>query len=71
MNTITKQQAMDGIKLIKLVADSIKELKRVPNGHLYAMLMSILSLQEYEKIINILKNAGVIELKNNELFWIL
>ena len=44
--------------------------KEIPSGHLYAMLMGELSLDEYTEIITILKKAGLVEEKHFLLSWI-
>ena len=66
---VTKEQIKSGLYLIRAVADAIKEAKEIPSGHLYAMMMNYVSLSEYEKIIGILKNAGIITEKMNLLKW--
>ena len=58
------------IQIIKAVADAIKEVGRIPNGHLYAQLLGVMTLGQYQSIIGTLKGAGLIEEKNNELIWI-
>jgi hypothetical protein len=71
MQTITKQEMHAGIEVIRAVADSIRELKQVPAGHLYAVLMGSMSLDGFNKIIRILKNAGLVrEDESHLLHWI-
>ena len=55
---------------IRIVADCIKEVGGIPSGHLYAMVMGYFTLKEYEKIIEILINAGLIKKKNHLLTWL-
>ncbi len=55
---------------IVVVEDAIKSLGSVPSGHLYAHVMSHLSLDQYEKIIDILKQEKLIKESNHELSWI-
>ena len=46
---------------IQAIADAIKELGTVPSGELYAQLMRHgISLEVYEKILNRLKDDGLI-----------
>ena len=52
------------------VADAIRELGEVPSGHLYAHLVSKLSLEQYEQIIATLKQAGLITESNHLLTWV-
>ena len=68
---ITPAELKAGINTIKVMADAVKELGHVPSGHLYAMVMGKLSLEAYERILGILTNAGLIEVKGNEIFWIM
>lgn len=58
------------IQTIKAIADTIKELKRVPSGELYARIMSYMTLDQYNEIISILKSTNWIQEKNYELIWI-
>lgn len=61
----------NSLKIIQAVAETIRELKQIPSGHLYARLMEVnLSLEGYEAIIGILKNSGLIKEENYELIWI-
>jgi hypothetical protein len=67
---ITKQEKA-GLELIALLADTIKTLGEVPSGHIYARVMHVLSLEQYNTIINILKNANIIEETNGHLLkWV-
>lgn len=64
---LTKEAA--AIQMIKAVADAIKELGKIPSGHLYARLMPYLDLPSYEKIIGILERSGVIRKTSDVLYW--
>ena len=60
------------INIIKSVADAIKDLGRVPSGHLYASLMpSGISIEEFNSIIRILKRAAIVREEYHELIWAL
>jgi predicted transcriptional regulator len=66
MNTTQKQ-----VKIILAIAETIRELKRIPSGHLYANLMRAnIDLSTYESIIGILKNSGIVKEENFELIWV-
>ena len=56
--------------ILTAVADAIRELGEVPSGHLYAHLVSKLSLEQYEQIIATLKQAGLITESNHLLTWV-
>ena len=55
---------------IKAIADAIRDLGKVPSGELYAQLMNHMTLDQYNQVIDILKGAGVIDVKNHEITWI-
>ena len=60
MNT-NSADATKAVYILKAVADAIKELGTVPSGELYARLMPHgVSLEVYDKIIDRLKDAGLI-----------
>ena len=65
-----KKQAAAQIELIKILADTIKESKEIPNGHLYAAVMGSVSLDVYQSCIGILKRAGLVKETYNMLIWI-
>jgi len=66
INSVEIQQ---GITTIRVIAEAIKEAKRIPSGTLYSLLMGKMSLQTYEKVIEILTKTGMVENKNHELIW--
>lgn len=66
--TTPKAAAVLGV--VSAIGAAIKDLKRVPNGHLYAMVMGKMTLESYTMVIDILVTAGVVEIKNNELVWV-
>ena len=68
-NSEKKEKVLAAVSMIKAVADAIKELKRVPSGRLYASMMNIVSIQDYEKIIGMLKGSNLIVEINNEIIW--
>ena len=66
----TKQQIKGTVEIIKAVADAICDLKRVPSGHLYTRVMNALDIHQYQRVIEIIKDAGLIRIENDELIWI-
>jgi hypothetical protein len=52
------------------IAEAIRELKEVPSGHLYARVMSRMSLQTYDLIIDRLIGAKLVSRQNHLLKWI-
>ncbi len=68
MNTeTTKAQVNAAMQIVLAIADTIKEVKEVPSGHLYARLMGKLTLEDYNGIIRLLINSGVISLDGNHV----
>ena len=65
-----KEQARAAVEIVAAVAEAIRELKEVPNGHLYAHLMGRMTFSQYETVIGILKNAKLIEESGHVLKWI-
>jgi len=66
----TKDEIKAGLQTIMAVADSIRELGEVPSGTLYAVLMGKLSLEGFNKVLGILKNAGLVtETEGHLLRW--
>ena len=70
MIATTQNDVTAALGILKVVADAIRELGEVPSGHLYAHLMSKLSLEQYEQVIGILKQAGLITESNHLLTWV-
>ena len=70
MESNSKQLAA-GLEVIRAIADAIRELRSVPSGHLYAQVMARLAFPEYEKVIGILKGAGLVRESNDHLLtWV-
>jgi hypothetical protein len=68
-NVATKEQIRASLEILKALADTIKELKQVPSGELYARVMSYMSLNNYQSAIHTLIRSGVIRQENNLLIW--
>jgi len=49
------------VRVAEAIADTIREAKEVPSGHLYAVVMSYTSLDSYHRIIASLVKAGYVE----------
>ena len=43
------------------LAEAIRELGEIPAGHLYARLMNVMDLNQFDALIDILCQAGVVE----------
>jgi hypothetical protein len=58
------------VQIIQAMSETIRQLKRVQSGYLYAQVMQYLTIEKYNEIIGILKSANLIAEKNHELIWI-
>ena len=70
MSNVTAEQVTAGIRAASAVGDAIRELGSVPSGHLYAHLMKFMSLETYNSLIGILKQANLVEEKAHVLTWV-
>lgn len=61
---MTTDQNLSAARTLVLVLDILQEIIKgagtagIPSGHLYAQLMGKMSLEQYTKFIDILKDAG-------------
>ena len=54
-------RATEALKhILDAVEEAIQELGEVPSGHLYAMMMGFMNLDEYNGVIGRLKQRGTI-----------
>ena len=67
--TTTKEQIRAAIETVRLLADTIRELKRVPSGELYAQVMGAMDLVTYQRAIQTLKNTGLVSESGHLLEW--
>ena len=65
-----RSQVRAALNVVQAVADAIKELKQVPSCVLYAQLMSHMDLGAYQKVIALLKDAGLVKEENHMLTWV-
>ena len=71
MQTVTKTEVKAAFGILQAVAEAIREPGEVPSGHLYASLMSKLSLAQFDQVLGILKGAGLVRESNAHLLtWI-
>ena len=66
----TAEQKRALVLAVQALADAIRELGSIPSGHLYARLMDKLSLETYQILIGVLKQAGKVKEENFLLTWI-
>lgn len=59
-NQVTPDQAKTGLRIIQAIAETIRECGSAPEGTLYAGLMSRMSLEGFNKCIDILVRTGLV-----------
>jgi len=69
-NNATAQQVTAGIRAAAAIGEVIRDLGSVPSGHLYARLMGRMSLDTYNSLIGLLKQANLVEESNHLLTWV-
>lgn len=69
-NRASKDQVKAAFTMVAAVAEAVREAGRIPSGTLYAALMGKVDLAGYEKLVGILKGAGLVEERSHELIWI-
>lgn len=67
---MAETEVQSTLRIVTAIADAIRALGSVPSGHLYARLVGILSLDQYNQIIGILKSQGLVKESCHELIWI-
>ena len=66
---MTKAQLSAAFQATVAVAQTIRELKQVPSGVLYAQLMDLIDLPKFNALIQILKDTGRVVEENYMLVW--
>ena len=67
----TTSEAIAAVRVAHAVAETIRELGQVPSGHLYARLMGVMDLHQYEQVIGLLVDARLVERDRSHLLrWI-
>jgi hypothetical protein len=68
--TPTTEQGKQAFEHVKIVAECIAVAGSIPSGHLYAMLNAKgFSLEVYQRIIDVLKNAKLVSESHHLLKW--
>lgn len=62
--------AANVVRVVSAVGDAIRELGKVPSGYLYAQVCGVMSLGVYERCIDMLKRAKLVEQNGMMLRWI-
>jgi hypothetical protein len=69
---VEKNAAEAVLVIARAVADAIKEAgdAGVPSGYIYATIMGVISLNNYNALIAQLKQLGLVSEENHVLRWI-
>jgi hypothetical protein len=70
MTTNTKQAMLALINATQAIHEAILSLKEVPAGHLYARVMTHMDLATFDRIINLLVEAGRVKKEGHLLIAI-
>lgn len=63
--------ALQAVRIAHAVAEAIRDLREVPSGHLYARVMGVMTLQQFEQVIHLLIDARLVERDSTHLLrWI-
>lgn len=61
---------MQWLVVVRALIETIRDVKEVPSGHLYAGVMEYMSLETYEGLIAMLKRNGMVtESSSHLLTW--
>ena len=64
-------EALAAVRVAHAIAETIRELGEVPSGHLYARVMGVMDLRQYEQVIGLLIDARLVERAPSHLLrWI-
>jgi|ERR1035438_2455811 hypothetical protein len=63
----TKAQIIAALGITFVVSEAIREAREIPSGTLYAMLVGKVDYEGYQKMLGILKRAGLIEVMPSHL----
>jgi len=66
----TKERVKAALGIVMALAETIRDLGEVPNGHLYAMVMDKLSLEDYNSAIKTLKGTKLVQENGHLLKWV-
>jgi hypothetical protein len=68
MKTVSKiEAALKAVQVAHAIAEVIRNLGEVPSGHLYARVMGVMDLSQYEQVIDLLIDARLVERDRSHL----
>ena len=69
---LTEAERKGIVAAVRAIAESIKEADQgqgVPSGPMYAALMGVMNLEQYNAIIGVLEGASIIRKSGHVLYW--
>lgn len=70
MTGVTKEQVKAAVSVVLVLSETIRELKQVVSGTLYAQVMGQMTFEQYSSAIGLLKRAKLVSEENHVLRWI-
>jgi hypothetical protein len=65
----TNKELVAGFQMVAAIAEAVREARQLTSGELYAMLIGSVTMEGYDKILGILKGAGLIKIDNHLIRW--
>jgi hypothetical protein len=67
---MNESKAKSALDMVFLMSEAIREAGSIPSGHLYAMVLGQLTMEQYTRVIGILEGAGLVRETANVLTWV-
>lgn len=67
--TVMSEPKVRMLNIARVVAETVREVGEAPSGPIYAALMGVVSLSEYEAVVSMLVRAKVIAKRGHLLVW--
>lgn len=64
-----KSEIEQALQIIQVLGRAIMDAGKIPSGHLYAAVMTKISLETYQSAIGLLERQGIIKSENDLLIW--
>lgn len=69
LKPVTSSATQTTLDAVQAICEAVREVGQIPSGHLYAMVCGNLSLEQYQRVLEVAKRAGLIKETNNLLRW--
>lgn len=67
---MSREQIEAQVAVIRTIGELIADLGEVPSGHIYAAVQGMMSLAQYQMVVDVLKRSGLVSEKAHLLTWI-